>query len=112
MRSPDTVFFVDRPGFNRIHGRADLVYDPWLYPVFESIKLAEPRSAWLGRAIKYGPVRVVVMSSPALQIDGVSQSLPEMGYALRLRIGPWFVWMRQRGREIIVTFEPPQSPEP
>ena len=39
---PNTVFFVDRPGFNRVHGRADLVFDPWLYPVFESIGQAEP----------------------------------------------------------------------
>ena len=29
------VFFVDLPGLNRLHGRIDLVYDPWLYPVFE-----------------------------------------------------------------------------
>jgi hypothetical protein len=100
--SADTIFFVDRPGFNRVHGRADLVYDPWLYPVFESIKLAEPRSVWLARAIKSGPVRVVVMSSAALRIDGVSQSLPEMRYALRMRIGPWFVWARERGQETIL----------
>ena len=90
-----TVFFVDRPGFNRVHGRAELVYDPWLYPVFESIKLAEPRSAWLGRATASGPVRVVVVSSPALRIDGVSQTLPELGYAVHGRIGPWFVWIRR-----------------
>jgi hypothetical protein len=99
---PDSVFFVDRPGFNRVHGRADLVYDPWLYPVFESIKLAEPRSAWLGRALANGPVRVVVVSSAALRIDGVSRSLPELGYVLRLRVGPWFVWARQRGQETTV----------
>ena len=47
-----TIFFVDRPGLNRLHGRTDLVYDPWLYPVFESIALAEPRSVWLARALR------------------------------------------------------------
>jgi hypothetical protein len=108
----DTVFFVDRPGFNRVHGRADLVYDPWLYPVFESIKLAEPRSEWLGRALEGGPVRVVVMGSPAVSIDGLTRTLPEMGYALRLRIDPWFVWARQRGQETTVRFERPHRPRP
>jgi hypothetical protein len=107
---PDTIFFVDRPGFNRVDGRADLVYDPWLYPVFESIKLAEPRSAWLARAIiEGGPVRVVVVGSPSVRIDGLTRTLPEMGYALRLRIGPWFIWARERAQETIVTFERPRS---
>jgi hypothetical protein len=94
--SPGAVFFVDRPGFNRVHGRSALVYDPWLYPVFESIGLAEPRSAWLERALATGPVRIVVASSLASRIDGLSRSLPELGYALRARVGPWFVWVRQQ----------------
>ena len=46
-RKPTEIFFVDRPGDNRLYGRTDLVYDPWLYPVFETIGLAEPRSVWL-----------------------------------------------------------------
>ncbi len=91
----DAIFFVDRPGFNRIYGRRGLVYDPWLYPVFESISLAEPRSVWLSRALETGPVRIVVASSPQVQIEGLTRTLPEMGYSFRLRIGPWFVWTRQ-----------------
>jgi Dolichyl-phosphate-mannose-protein mannosyltransferase len=106
---PDAIFFVDRPGFNRVHGRADLVYDPWLYPVFESVKLAEPRSAWLARAIKNGPVRVVVMSSPELGIEGVNETLPVLGCGLRMRIGPWFVWTRERGQENTVAFRGPPN---
>jgi signal transduction histidine kinase len=93
--SSDALFFVDRPGYNRVHGRTDLVYDPWLYPVFESMKLAEPRSMWLARALEHGPVRVVVAGSPTGRIDGLSSTLPELGYSLRPRIGPWFVWTRQ-----------------
>ena len=44
---PAAVFFADRPGLNRMNGRLDWVYDDWLYPVFESLKLAEPRARWL-----------------------------------------------------------------
>ena len=51
---PSEIFFVDQPGANRLHGRRDLVYDPWLYPVFESIGLAEPRSIWLEQALSTG----------------------------------------------------------
>ena len=51
VQRPSTeIFFVDLPGANRLHGRIDLVYDPWLYPVFESIDLAEPRSIWLDQS--------------------------------------------------------------
>ena len=67
LRRPSSeLFFVDRPGDNRVHGRLDLVYDPWLYPVFESIGLAEPRSAWLARALETGPVqrRRVTIAEP------------------------------------------------
>ena len=64
VRRPSAeIFFVDLPGANRLHGRIDLVYDPWLYPVFESIGLAEPRSIWLDRALATGPVRVVATTS-------------------------------------------------
>ena len=46
-----SYFFTDHPGFNRLNGRLELVYDDWLYPVFESLGLAEPRSPWLGPAL-------------------------------------------------------------
>jgi hypothetical protein len=93
--NPGSVFFADRPGLNRVHGRADLVYDPWLYPVFEGMGLAEPRSVWLARALETGPVWVIVTSTPQTQIEGIPLGLPELGYALRMRLGPWLVWTRK-----------------
>jgi hypothetical protein len=96
-KAPDTFFFVDRPGLNRVHARADLVYDPWLYPVFESMRLAEPRSVWLARALETGPVRLIVTSTQQSRIDGIPASLPELGYA-RSRFGPWLVWRLERRR--------------
>jgi hypothetical protein len=92
--SSTEIFFVDRPGDNRVHGRLDMVYDPWLYPVFESTGLAEPRSTWLARALAAGPIRVVVTTSPRSRIDGVARSLPELGYRLSDRSGPFLVWRR------------------
>jgi hypothetical protein len=93
-RSADVIFFVDRPGDNRMYGRTDLVYDPWLYPVFESIGLAQPRSIWLARALSNGPVRVVVGTTATDKIDGISQGLRELGYRPTYRLGPFFVWER------------------
>jgi hypothetical protein len=93
-RSAAGIFFVDRPGANRIHGRLDLVYDPWLYPVFESIGAAEPRSIWLEQALSTGPVRVVATTSPRARIDGLKRTLPELGYRLKSQAGPYFVWAR------------------
>jgi len=91
------LFFVDRPGDNRVHGRLDLVYDPWLYPVFESIGLAQPRSAWLASALATGPVHVVVTTADGPGIDGVPQTLLELGYRRQPRVGPFFVWVRPAG---------------
>ncbi len=88
------IFFVNRPGDNRVRGRTDLVYDPWLYPVFETIGLAEPRSVWLGRALAAGPVRAVVTASSSTAINGIPRSLPELGYRLSFRMGPFWVWER------------------
>jgi hypothetical protein len=62
-RPRSSYFFTDRPGFNRVNGRLDLVHDHWLYPVFESLGLAEPRSRWLGQALTSGPVRAVVSTT-------------------------------------------------
>jgi hypothetical protein len=91
--SPE-LFFVDRPGDNRVHGRLDLVYDNWLYPVFESMGLAEPRSIWLRQALEAGPVRVVLMTSADDRIEGLDQSLTELGYVHRGGFAPFHVWIR------------------
>jgi hypothetical protein len=100
VRRPSAeLFFVDLPGVNRVHGRIDLVYDPWLYPVFESAGLAEPRSIWLEKALTRGAVRVVVTTSTRTRIDGLNRSLPDLGYHLTARAGPYLVWARQPAAE-------------
>ncbi|MFI5457589.1 MAG: hypothetical protein ACHRXM_19275 [Isosphaerales bacterium] len=93
-RPSSEFFFVGRPGDNRVRGRLDLVYDEWLYPVFESMHLAEPRSIWLRRALTAGPVRFVVNTSESPQIDGLGLTLPQLGYSRRIQVGPFFVWER------------------
>jgi hypothetical protein len=109
-------FFVDRPGDNRMRGRLDLVYDPWLYPVFESLGLAEPRSAWLARALAVGPVRVVVMNSNRNEIEGLPRTLTELGYRRQLRVGPFVVWIRAIDTpidpdEIVISRAPAPHPD-
>jgi hypothetical protein len=93
-QSPSTFFFSNRPGFNRVDGRLELVYDDWLYPVFESLGLAEPRSRWLRRALTSGPVRAIVTSSPRPRIDGIPQDLRAFGYRPNIRVGPFYVSTR------------------
>jgi hypothetical protein len=95
MKGPrHEFFFVDRPGDNRLHGRFDLVYDDWLYPVFESIDLAEPRSGWLVHRLTGGSIRFIVNTSDNRRIPGISETLPELGFAARIQVGPFFVWER------------------
>jgi len=109
QRPSSELFFVDRPGDNRVHGRLDLVYDSWLYPVFESIGLAEPRSVWLARALEAGPVRVVVTTSNLPMIDGIPRTLEELGYRAPARVGPFFVWVR-RSRVFVRMRRPRERP--
>jgi hypothetical protein len=89
-----SIYCAGRPGVNRLDGRTDLVFDPWLYPVFESIGLAEPRAIWLERALSEGPVRIVATDSSSGRIDGLARSPVELGYRLKTRAGPFFVWVR------------------
>jgi hypothetical protein len=88
-------FFVDRPGLNRVHGSLALVYDDWLYPVFEAIHNAQPRSIWLQNALYSSEIRYVVTQSDNVKIEGLSRTLPELGYARGIMAGPTcFVWWR------------------
>jgi hypothetical protein len=87
-------FFADRPGLNRTRGRLDLVFDDWLYPVFESLKMAEPRSRWLRSLLTAGPIRVVVIASDRPRIDGIPETLTELGYRRTGRFGEFRVWSR------------------
>jgi hypothetical protein len=91
---PSVVFVVDHPGMNRLHGRFDLVYDGWLYPVFESIGLAQPRAVWLRRILTSGTIQFVVNTSEAPVLDGIPHSLPQMGYFRKYQVGPFYVWER------------------
>jgi hypothetical protein len=87
-------FFPDHPGLNRLGGRNDLVYDPWLYPVFERLGLAEARSGWLAAALASGTVWVVVKTSRDARIEGVEPNLYALGYLPDVRVGPFYVWKR------------------
>jgi hypothetical protein len=97
-RPSTEYFFVGRPGDNRIHGRRDLVYDDWLYPAFESIRLAEPRSTWLRQALTDGSVRFIVNTSDTPDIDGLAEPISRLGFIRRIRHGPFFVWERITAR--------------
>ena len=94
QRPPSSYFFADRPGMNRIDGRLELVHDNWLYPVFESLRLAEPRSSWLATALVRGPIRVVVSTDPRPFIAGTTLDLRRLGYRADVNLGPYFVWIR------------------
>ncbi len=93
-RRSTEVFVVARPGDNRVNGRLDLVYDDWLYPVFESIHHAEPRSIWLHGALKSGGIRYIVNTSDSPNVDGLGETLPHLGYVRDFTLGPFFVWRR------------------
>jgi hypothetical protein len=95
MKRPRSeYFFTDRPGLNRAGGRLDLVYDDWLYPVFESLSLAEPRSIWLRRAMTSAPVRVIVSMSERPRIASGGPPVSALGYHPAVQVGRFFVWVR------------------
>jgi hypothetical protein len=90
---PAAVFFADRPGLNRMSGRLEWVYDDWLYPAFESLKLAEPRARWLRSLLEArDAVRAVVLESDSDRIDGIPESLPSLGFQFAGRVGSFRVW--------------------
>jgi hypothetical protein len=91
---PSAFFFIDRPGLNRVNGRLNLVYDDWLYPVFESLHLAESRSSWLDRELRSRSLRAVVATTPASHIPGTDLDLNRLGYHTDIAVGPFFVWTR------------------
>jgi hypothetical protein len=93
------IYFTGSPGKNRTSGRTDLVFDDWLYPVFESLHLAEPRSSWLPVALTDGSVRFVITSSNDPRIDGVNQPLTSLGYIPRLQFASIYIWEQTRFRK-------------
>jgi len=87
-------YFSREHQLNRLYGRADLIHDEWLYGAFESVQAAQPRSLWLATALEDGPVRLVVMHDGADRIEGLTRSLPEMGYRCVGNYGRYIVWIR------------------
>ena len=96
-RPSSEFFFVDRPGQNRVYGQLELVYDHWLYPVFESNHLAEPRSNWLRRELTSDRIHFIVNIAASNRLDGLGESLPELGYVPGIQVGSMYVWRRARG---------------
>jgi len=97
--APAQLFVLGHPGMNRLHGRLDLVYDEWLYPVFEATGLAQPRAIWLRRIVTAGNIRFVVNTSDNPQLDGIPQSLPALGYVRKYQVGPFYAWENRVFRE-------------
>lgn len=94
-RDRSAYYFTNRPGFNRLNGRLELVHDDWLYPVFERIGQAEPRSVWLRDALAFQtPVRAVVATSPDNRLEGTSLDLRRLGYRKHINVRPFYVWIR------------------
>jgi hypothetical protein len=74
-------------------GRLEWVYDDWLYPAFESMKLAEPRARWLRPLLEArGGVRAVVLESDSDRLDGIPETLPALGFQSAGRVGSFRVW--------------------
>ena len=60
-----------------------------------SPRARQPRSEWLAHALENGPARVIVTAIPQNRIEGIPRSLKELGFSLRMRLGPWLVWSRR-----------------
>ena len=97
---PGGRYFVSRPQFNRMFGRAELAHDEWLYDQFEGLKAAEPREEWLGTPLRSlaGPIWVVIAPSDppgnGREVPGVGADLPHLGYHLEGQYGRYAVWAR------------------
>jgi hypothetical protein len=57
-------------------------------PLMLSAALAEPRSDWLLKDLRDGPIHVVVAPFGSLDIPGVARSLPKLLYFPKGRLGP------------------------
>ncbi len=95
----DEIYFVGFSDRNRRFGNRDLTHDEWLYGQFEALGAAEPRSQWLQPALEHGPIRAVIVSVDGRRrpdhVDGLSPTLPEMGYHLARQIAGTCVWVRR-----------------
>jgi hypothetical protein len=93
------IFFEDMPQRNRLYGRPSLAYDRWLYESYESLAMAEPRQVWLFHALTdRDSIRIVIVPSKRPEggnrVQGLTPSLPEMGYRIHQQYGQYAVWVR------------------
>jgi hypothetical protein len=95
---PGGRYFISHQDLNRTHGRASLIHDYWLYGAFEQIEAAEPRQRWLRDSLTEGPIRQVVAPDASIEIPGIRESLPELGYTRIARHGDLTVWQRLNAR--------------
>ena len=79
-----------------MYGRADLVFDHWLYPVFESVHGAEPRSCWLRSALdgRLGPIRHHNLQRPADRRARRAADQPRV--CPRFEVASLYVWEQVR----------------
>ena len=97
---PAERYFADSiQHYNWRAGRAALTHDVWLYRPFETIHAAAPRADWLEPALEHGPVRLLILpartdpSAPP-RWDGLDRPVPDLGYHLLKRSGPFEIWKR------------------
>jgi hypothetical protein len=89
---PSQYFFAERPAYNRMAGNDELVYDDWLYPVFESKGLAKNRSEWLGGALWGGRARFVVTTFDPSRFYGSRMIKAPFLYREVGQFGPFWVY--------------------
>jgi hypothetical protein len=93
--TPSELYFVGAPQHNRRFGRADLAHDEWLYTAFEAMGVAEPREIWLKDALQKGSVRHVIAPVKCVEVPGLEQRLPELGYRPIRQSNHHLVWERR-----------------
>ena len=93
-RPSSRFFFAARPGDNRVYGRLDLVYDDWLYPVFESIHLAEPRSDLAPPRFDFRSPSVSSSTRRIAQASTAWASRSPILAIAGIQVGPLYVWER------------------
>jgi hypothetical protein len=92
--APGELYFVGAPQHNRRFGRLDLAHDEWLYTAFEALGAAEPREHWLRSALVTGTVRHVIAPRNCLDIPGLAEPIPALGYDLVGDFDRYLVWER------------------
>jgi hypothetical protein len=95
--NPGELYFVGAPQHNRRFGRLDLAHDEWLYTAYEALGAAEPREHWLRPALVAGTVRLVIAPRRSLEIPGLAEPIPALGYDLIGDFDRYLVWERRDG---------------